>query len=367
MKLLDRLLLRAFLQAWLICFTSLVALYVVIDAFQRLDDFLAANQAGGWANLWLIIADYYGVQLAIIFDRLAGTMTLLAALFTLAWMQKSNELIPLLATGVPLRRLLRPILLGTLLFIGLGAANRELLLPRLASRLQKPPDDPEGRRLVYVGGMYDTNDVLIEGHTAQLAKRVVYRFSATLPPQLAGMLLSVKAKEAHYIPPGEGPNSGGWLLIETQPAEPPPLPTDVLRLIDPGKLFLRTERVTFEVLTRPRGWHEYASSADLYAELDRGEATNLASLAMQVHQRQVAPLVTLVTVLLGVGLLLRDLHRAVFINIALCLGMAGLLYAAGLAARYLGERDFVQPALAAWLPVLFFGPLAWVQLDAAKS
>ena len=52
MMLLDRWLLRSFLKAWLVCFCSLLSLYVVIDLFSKLDEFLEIAQ-GQWDRLFL--------------------------------------------------------------------------------------------------------------------------------------------------------------------------------------------------------------------------------------------------------------------------------------------------------------------------
>jgi lipopolysaccharide export system permease protein len=42
------------------------------------------------------ILKYYGIKTMQIFDRLCEAIVLLAAMFTVAWMQRSNELAPLL-------------------------------------------------------------------------------------------------------------------------------------------------------------------------------------------------------------------------------------------------------------------------------
>ena len=113
MKLIDRALFTAFLKAYLLCLVSLLSLYVVIDLFTKLDDF--AEQIHGLWPLVKHIATYYGYQVIRIFDQLCEAIVLLAAMFTVAWVQRNNELLPLLSAGVPTRRMLRPILAGATL------------------------------------------------------------------------------------------------------------------------------------------------------------------------------------------------------------------------------------------------------------
>ena len=62
MKLIDALLLKNFLKAWLVCFFSLVSLYIVIDLFTHLDSFV--NRPGGFPA----IAGYSGTKSAV--DRM---------------------------------------------------------------------------------------------------------------------------------------------------------------------------------------------------------------------------------------------------------------------------------------------------------
>ena len=98
MRILDRLLLWSFLKAYLICLVSLLSLYVVIDLFTNLEDF--AQQTTGLVPVLQNIGKYYGYKVVQIFDRLCEAIVLLAATFTVAWIQRNNELVPLLSAGV---------------------------------------------------------------------------------------------------------------------------------------------------------------------------------------------------------------------------------------------------------------------------
>ena len=77
MILLDRFLFKNFVKAWLICFISLVSLYVIIDAFSHFDELLMASRHLQ-QSITETMAVYYGYQLVLIFDRLCGIILLLA-------------------------------------------------------------------------------------------------------------------------------------------------------------------------------------------------------------------------------------------------------------------------------------------------
>jgi len=169
MKLIDRQILRSFYKAWVICFFTLVSLYVVIDLFNRTDEFSSAS-GGTPSGFAQAVGLYYSHQVALIFDRLCGVIVLLAAMFTIAWMQRNNELLPFLSAGVPMRRLLWPVFIGTFSLVLLSVANRELVLPRIAEDLQNPASDPYGRRSRLVGAAYEPNGLLLAGQTAVPSK-----------------------------------------------------------------------------------------------------------------------------------------------------------------------------------------------------
>ena len=75
----------------------------------------------------------------------------------------------------------------------------------------------------------------------------------------------------------------------------------------------------------------------------------------------------LLLVFMGLSVILRDQNRNVFISTAQCLLLCGLFFGACFACRHLGDNEYLTPALAAWLPVLVFGPLAFVLFDAIHT
>ena len=110
-----------------------------------------------------------------------------------------------------------------------------------------------------------------------------------------------------------------------------------------------------------------ASTAQLYDELQRPESTRLASMAVLFHTRLTRPILGMVLVLLGLSVILRDQNRNVFISAGMCVVLCGVFFAVLFTCKSLGSSDSLAPALAAWLPVLFFGPLAFVMFDAVHT
>src|SRR4029077_5945153 len=109
------------------------SLYVVIDLFTNIDSFGKAG--GGFRAVVEHIVSYYGYQISLIFDRMAEFITLLAAMFTVSWMQRNNELLPQLSAGIPTRRVLRPVLIGAAITLSFGPLNQEFIIPRISNQL----------------------------------------------------------------------------------------------------------------------------------------------------------------------------------------------------------------------------------------
>src|SRR5262245_21276994 len=108
-KLIDRLMIRGFFKSYIVCLASLLSLYIVVDLFINLDDFTHTKEkTDTLVHVIRHIVSYYGYKSAQIFDRLCEAIVLLGAMFTVAWMQRNNEQVPLLSAGVSTRRIVAP-------------------------------------------------------------------------------------------------------------------------------------------------------------------------------------------------------------------------------------------------------------------
>lgn len=364
---LDRMLLFNYLRYYAIVLISLLDLYVVIDLFTNLDDF---SKGGFWDNLSHITA-YYSTRISQIFDRLSEAMTLIAAVFTVAWMQRNNELLPQLSAGVSARRVIRPVVFGAMLTLALGPLNQEFVIPRIAEDLSTDRDDAKNEKATLVRGAFDSSGVHIEGFRGFRRDQKVEWMFVTFPEGAPSGLAHLTARNAEYIPAqGQKPMTGGWILYEASPLMPDPLPTNLTQLEygeKVAKYFLKTNETDFDTITRPANWYVYASTPRLRDLLAKPDSKRQPAVATTFHMRLTRPLCGLLLVLMGLAVILRDQNRNVFISVGLCLILAGLFYAIMLGCKYLGEADIVAPALAAWLPVLVFGPFTVSLFDAVHT
>jgi lipopolysaccharide export system permease protein len=366
LTLMDRQMIGGYFKAYFVCLTSLLSLYVVVDLFTNLEEF--THRHAGLAAVLAEIGAYYGYRIAQIYDRLSEVIVLLAGMFTVAWMQRCNEQMPYLCAGVSTRRLVLPVLCCAALMLGVGVANQELVIPRIGDRLSFDKDDPDGEKeMVVQGRFYDYNGVHVSGEKANRKKLTVTQFEVVLPESMAGRPVVIHAQEARYVPgqPGQG---GGWELTGATPAEVELSGDRVpLVVIDAGRFFLKVKDLDFDSLTRNPNWYQMASTRRLFEELQKSDGPRQAPMAVLFHMRLTRPLLGMLLVIMGLGVILRDQNRNVILSAGLCLILCGAVFFDTYACRLLGDYDIVSPALAAWGPVLFFGPHAFVLFDAVHT
>jgi lipopolysaccharide export system permease protein len=387
-KILDRQRYWSFLKAYVICYTSLVGLFIVIDAFSNFDEF--TKRAEGLELLKAMLR-YYTIHQSLFFDYLCGVIGMMAAIFTVTWMQKNNELLAMLAAGISTHRVIRPVLISALLISSLAVFNQEVIMPRYAEELQKPPDD-DGLQLVKVHARTDSNGIFINGGLAERATRSVTSFNATIPVRVGGELIELWAREAQYFPAQDRnlPHSGGWILWGTKfLAEPSTKSLDVLTkgvltlVEDPSaypapkeKLaakpglavyFLKTD-MTFTALTRTRQWYHFAPTIELIRGLsDPSNLAERSEMEIFLHSRLIRPLLSFNLMILSLPLVLGGAGRNMFVNLGMSLGTSGIFYSFNFMSQYLGGHQLYPPEMAAWLPLIVFGTIAVARWDTIRT
>ena len=323
----------------------------------------------------------------------------MAAIFTVTWMQRDNELVAMLAAGISAHRVIRPVLVCAVLISGLAIANQELIIPKVARELQLPPDD-DGERQLKVYARTDINDIVIHGtwgfrDTQSIAnppdRQMESAFDATLPESRFGTLHNLEAREARYIPESaiRSPLRGGWLLfnarlsplnsepdgtllIEVDPEDlkdfPPP--RTPMEKIAGGKCYFLRTNVDFDTATRSLQWYQYASTSDLVRTLASpiGD-TERTEIGVFLHTRLLRPALTLSLLLITLPIVMGSSTRGMFINLGFSLGTSATFYTVLFFFQYLGNnRAFgITPELAAWAPLIGFAGVSALRWDSIRT
>ena len=143
MTLIDRFIAYRFLGNFLTIFCLIFLFYVSVDVVLQFDSYVeAAREAvdqerfsSVWATTLLAILDFHGPRIFQFFGFMVGLATVAAAGFTLSQMQRTRELVALLASGIPLHRVALVIFACAAFLNALQVLNQEFVIPRLSSVL----------------------------------------------------------------------------------------------------------------------------------------------------------------------------------------------------------------------------------------
>ena len=367
MKILDRYLLRQFIQVFAICFLSMMGLYVVIDLFGHLDSF--SEHAKGNGSLFKVIAEYYSYQSLSFYDRVGGILAMVAAMFTVTWLQRHQEMTAMLAAGVSKVRIIRPLIVAALLLSLLGVANRELLIPQFRHELNRNSNDLSGKKPRNLEAKFDKNDVLIGGERILVKEQRILNPMFVLPSPLAKYGKQLTAESAQYFE-ATSEHPAGYLFDRvTTPTKIDQrqslmLNDDYILITPRNATWLKPRQafvasvLPFQLLASGTSWHNLASTRELIRELNNPSTDIDARLRVAVHSRVTRPLSDATLIMLGLPLMFSRRQQNVFLSIGICLLVAVAFSIVTLACQSLGGLSLLRPTLAAWLPIMIFIPVA---------
>lgn len=372
----DRYLLFLYFRVLFICFASITGLLIVVQVFSNLDEFLQYAKARNTGVVDVLI-DYYGPYTLTIFEKLSGLIALLALLFVIAWLYRTNEFTALMAAGVTKRRVVRPLLIASAVVVLSAVVLREVSIPQYQDKLDRNPQDLTGAVGRPAKPRFDSRaQVLITGRFILAAKQQIVEpwFNVQKGPLSASCGRQLAAKLATYHAGDDGKPAGYLLSDVKYPAKvdliasvhsldgtPLFLTSKEASWLKPGECFLASE-IEFEKLRGGNSWKQFASTAELVSHLRSGELRNPNDLRIQVHQRLLRPFADWTLLLLGIPVLLTRPDRHMFWVAGACLllvsGFSGIVF--GLSALA-SSGYLISPAVAVWLPMLIFLPWGWVR------
>jgi len=140
-RLLDRYVIRNFLQAYLYCIAGFISIWLIFDVSDNISTFI--DQHIGF----LLTIRYYATQIPQVLIILLPVSLLLALLFALGRMSRANEIVSMLTAGVSVPRVLLPLIAIGLLTVAATTALNYSLAPHaelarkmfLSARLRQGP------------------------------------------------------------------------------------------------------------------------------------------------------------------------------------------------------------------------------------
>lgn len=145
MTTLDRYVARQFLLNAILLVLLLAAFVLTVDVSLNLQRFVAyaertsrdtGHEPTGLRKALLtvlLVADLWWPRLLLMYNYVVGLVLVGAMGFTFAQLARHREFVAVMAGGIPLWRLLRPVMLVATIFIAAQVLNQELVIPRIAA------------------------------------------------------------------------------------------------------------------------------------------------------------------------------------------------------------------------------------------
>ncbi len=340
-----------------------MSIYVILDLFFNFDEFSQGTNLSIFQIL-LAMARYYGAHLFLYFSQISGVITLFAMAFTLARLQRDNEFVAIVSSGVSLYRIALTVIVVGVVLNGLWLIDQELIIPRLTPRLAQTHkavalDQPYG-----VWFLRDTDGALLSAtqfdHDAGELRGVLLMRRS--PPN--GTSETIRAERATWEVRKDG--SGGiWRL---QRGERLTMETDQDGIAEirsmPIESFhseLSPDDIAMRQSTK---WIHFLSRSQLSELRSRGMAVP-DRVARALHNRFATPIVNMLILIIGVPIFLDRQPGSVVQSGGRCLLVCGACFLFAFFSQNMTSKDY--PALTAWLPLILLTPIMVISLDRMKT
>jgi len=377
MRILDRYILITFLKNYLISFMVLIGLYVVLDMVINFDELVRIQPAANATGLQSILAvawdigDYYFFQIFPIYALLSGIIAVVAAAFTLMRLSRFNELVAILAAGVPLLRVVMPIIIAGAILSGLVIVDNELIIPNIIPQLQR--DRKEAGRIINktfpVWSMRDEQGRLLTAalyHSGPGNPTMDQVSIITTDDQFQPISL-LTADLATW-----NPDARQWELSPDATLTTGLLPNQQLHKDHSVETYQSNITPVEITLYRSREFVRLLSTNKINELLQQKQSYGLTELLKVKHSRFTQPIMNIILLLLAIPTVLTREPGKLKSGAIKCVILTGLaMGSAFLASQLSPPADspwaMQWPALLAWLPVFLFGPLSIYLLDRVKS
>lgn len=339
MKLLDRYLMAQFTRNLLLVLSSLIAIYLLVDFFERVDNFLAAGKSTGFTMKYLLF------KIPTIFEQLIPVCILLAGVVTLGVLNRHYEFMALMAGGISVFRIIRPLLVAAGLATLFSVAVGQWLTPPTASETNRIWHEEVNRQVPR--GVIRNNHIFFRGSDGIFsftrpdpAKAEFHNFTFARFDEDQGLTMLLTAQQALW-------QGGNWHFQNGQLKEIAPSGAVSVRNFTTLSHYFPEKPETFFL---PPYKIKELSYSQLFREARRNNLP-FSEARLEFHQRFSYIFLGLPLLLLGIPVLLsvhKNRGRDLALAIPVSCGMAFAAWGAWSAGQSL-VRAAVLPA----------GPASW--------
>ncbi len=358
MKILDRHLINSFLSTFVFCLTILLSLFVVIDTFNNLDDFIKNSASVP------VILSYYMYLLPSLVVQIIPISVLVSVLFALGGLTKHNEIIAMKASGIRTQTIILPYLFVGLVISFCVLYVSETIVPQASMNatsikeglIDRGKKNMQERAIKNVT-LYGASGRMIYAREFEMFTETLYDI-VVLEDRTGGKLKTkITARKAHY-------EDGKWIFEDVIKHNMNPRGNLVGEPSYSPKLIL-------ELPEKPKDFLNEASQIDYmnarqlrdYMGHLKGSGKRLSrKLNVEFHNKIAFPFISFIVIIIGAPLAMRSERGSAMVGVGTSLIVVLLYYAADSIALALGKGGFFPPFFAAWASNLLFAGvgLYWI-------
>ena len=351
MRLLDKYILKEFVRFFCITGISFIALYLIVDFFEKIRMFLSNS-----ASI-IQMTSYFLLSIPLIISLILPAAVLLAALLTYSTLSKFSEITAMKANGISLYRLSLPVLIFASIIAVFLFYFSELITPaalqktehivRVDVQKQKnlgffKQDEIwyHGERAIYNFKMFDVVNYTLRGITINY-----------INPDFT-LQMRIDAQRAEW-------KNGKWIffnLLQTHfdSNNSPVLEWSKQKIID-----LPEKPNDFKIIQKDA---EKMGFFDLrkYVKKIRSEGYDATRYLVDLHGKLAFPFVTLILVIIGISFSLRqERHGGVMQSLGIGIIIGFSYWIVHAFSMSLGRSGILPAILSAWLAnIIFFAAAA---------
>lgn len=372
-KKLDRYIIRKFLTTYFFMLGVIMLLAMVFDLAERLSDFIDKN-----ATVYEIIFDYY-VNFLIYYGNLFASMIVfISVIWFTAKMAQEAEIIPMLFSGRPFTRILRPYMIAATILMLMSLVMNHVVLPR-SNRIRLDFEENHYRERLSVQNFHAefpgneivhyssyssdegvATDFIIEKFDP--TNRTVYYLKArgaspdSMKPGLWHMTDVFERRVTYNDSLANAKNEMDRAFIRDQISERHKLDTvlsyhieDLAQRENVAEIMTYTELTNF-----------------IKREKEKGNP-NVPSYEIELYQRTSYPFATYVLTLMGVSVSSRKKRGGIGVNIAIGLLFVFIYIFAMKITTVAALKVGFPPIAAVWTPNILFGVLSLIMYRLAPK
>ncbi len=351
----DKYIVKAFVPSFIICMFSICGIYIVVDAIQKIDDFIEMG-----VKAFTMSSHYYGLMVPVFIAQLFPAITLISVSLILVRFTKNNEILAMQVAGINLYRIMLPIFIVSVFLSLLAVINQELIIPKFAEKLEKVEQTTFEEK--------EKNNILVEDEESRMLFSVgslIMVDGSLKSAYVIGKNENGKKKFTIRAERGKWTDDGNWLLFNVVKHNYDERGNWVAPAVQMDNYLLETELSPtqlskVDINPSLKSFKELRALRNKEPENDR--------YSVMYHSRVAYPLTNFILLFLGIPVVLgfERMSKNIFLRVGLSVLICCAFFVLAYVCASLGNMGILQPVLAAWLPVVVFGCLGLILFDGMR-